>query len=133
MKKKLMPHSEAIQTAHSNSVQNQLLIRHCYRSAGEEDSPEESRRLVLGSFRRSLELLQKVLHLQVEVGLSFLRLFAQNLKRLFLLVLVLLDGCLFLLLVRQKLLGNTQNRQVNSWETHGTDRLTPGKHTEQTG
>lgn len=61
------------------------------------------------SFPRSLDLLKQILHLQVQVGLSFLGLFAEHLKRLHLFLLVPLDGFFSLLLVLQVLLGSNEN------------------------
>lgn len=59
---------------------------------------------LLCSFLRSLDLLKQILHLEVEIGLSFLGLFAEDLKVFHLFLFVPLNGFFSLLFVLQVLL-----------------------------
>lgn len=62
------------------------------------------------SFPRSLDLLQQILHLEVQIGLPFLCLFAEHLEGLHLLLFVPLQGLFSLLLVLQVLLELRKNK-----------------------
>lgn len=66
------------------------------------------------SFPSSLDFLKQILHLEVQIGLSFFGLFAEHLKSILLFLLVPLNGFFSLLLVLQILLGfSKKNMQKN--------------------
>ena len=84
-----------------------------FKKKTNKQSSKSSLFLIWVSFPGSLDLLEQILHLQVQVGLSFPRLLAEHLKRLHLFLLVLLNGFLSLLLVLQELLGLNTHTHIN--------------------
>lgn len=77
-----------------------------------QSSPDKmsSLRCNRASFPRLLDLLQQILHLEVQIGLPFLCLFAEHLVGLDLFLFVLLQGLFSLLLILQVLLGLGNNK-----------------------